>query len=221
MATSSSTRAVRGRAARWRAEARCHARRDVLHSLISDWNHGNAHFLRGVAARAARARPRRARVRAGRRVERREPRRASTARHRSPDSRRPTRSWCPPSTCTGLVISIWTACSTAPISSWCTSGTIRPWSRAIGERAAARRPFVLLFHDTHHRSVTDPHEMAAYDLADYDGVLAFGDVIRDVYVANGWAAARVDVARSRRHAALRAASGREARGRPRLDRQLG
>ena len=31
------------------------------HSLVSDWNHGNAHFLRGVVARAARARARGAR----------------------------------------------------------------------------------------------------------------------------------------------------------------
>ena len=41
------------------------------HSLLSDWNHGNAHFLRGVASELVGARPRRARLRAARRVERR------------------------------------------------------------------------------------------------------------------------------------------------------
>ena len=46
---------------------------------------------------------------------------------------------------------------------------------------------VALFHDTHHRSETDPATMAALDLKDYDGVLAFGDVIRQRYVEHGWA----------------------------------
>ena len=44
----------------------------------------------------------------------------------------------------------------------------------------------LLFHDTHHRSVSDRSSMAAYDLSNYDGVLAFGNVIRDVYLTEGW-----------------------------------
>ena len=30
--------------------------------------------------------------------------------------------------------------------------------------------------------------MAAYDLSEYDGVLAFGDVLRDLYLTRGWAA---------------------------------
>ena len=51
-------------------------------------------------------------------------------------------------------------------------------------RAPAQQRVIiaLLFHDTHHRSVTDPQSMAAYDLEHYDGVLAFGDVIRDLYL---------------------------------------
>jgi hypothetical protein len=49
---------------------------------------------------------------------------------------------------------------------------------------------VLLFHDSHHRSVTDPASMAAYDLDGYDGVLAFGDVIRDEYLGTGGPGAR-------------------------------
>jgi spore maturation protein CgeB len=57
----------------------------------------------------------------------------------------------------------------------------------IGAHRAANGGYVLLFHDTHHRSVTDRDGIAAYDLRHYDGVLAFGDVIRDAYLANGWA----------------------------------
>jgi spore maturation protein CgeB len=47
-------------------------------------------------------------------------------------------------------------------------------------------PFRLLFHDTHHRAVTERESMKAYDLTNYDGVLAFGKVIRDIYVKEGW-----------------------------------
>jgi spore maturation protein CgeB len=56
----------------------------------------------------------------------------------------------------------------------------------IGKHHASRGGYVLLFHDTHHRSVSDPDAMARYDLAHYDGVLAFGNVIRDLYLDRGW-----------------------------------
>jgi spore maturation protein CgeB len=46
--------------------------------------------------------------------------------------------------------------------------------------------FVLLFHDTHHRAVSAPHEMRAYDLDGYDGVLAFGATLARVYEGWGW-----------------------------------
>ena len=45
----------------------------------------------------------------------------------------------------------------------------------------------LLFHDTHHRAATASETMAAYRLEQYDGVLAFGNVVRDLYRAQGWA----------------------------------
>jgi len=59
--------------------------------------------------------------------------------------------------------------------------------RRIGQHRAAGGDYTLLFHDTHHRSLTDVSSMAAYELAAYDGVLAFGEVIRDRYVRAGWA----------------------------------
>jgi spore maturation protein CgeB len=43
-----------------------------------------------------------------------------------------------------------------------------------------------LFHDTHHRAVTERDSMKAYDLSHYDGVLAFGGMIRDLYLKEGW-----------------------------------
>ena len=45
----------------------------------------------------------------------------------------------------------------------------------------------LFFHDTHHRSVTDPDGMSRYDLTHYDGVLAFGESVREQYLKRGWA----------------------------------
>jgi spore maturation protein CgeB len=59
--------------------------------------------------------------------------------------------------------------------------------RALGELRKRGAPFRLLFHDTHHRSVTAAHEIARYDLSGYDGVLAFGSIVRDLYLRNGWA----------------------------------
>lgn len=58
---------------------------------------------------------------------------------------------------------------------------------ALGRRRAAGAKFKLLFHDTHHRAVTAPDELAAIDLDGYDGVLAFGEVLREIYVKRGWA----------------------------------
>ncbi|HWH04843.1 MAG TPA: glycosyltransferase, partial [Gaiellaceae bacterium] len=63
-----------------------------------------------------------------------------------------------------------------------------PWLVAAVGAARRRGGFRLLFHDTHHRAVTAPEEMARFDLDAYDGVLAFGSVIRDLYLERGWAA---------------------------------
>ena len=68
---------------------------------------------------------------------------------------------------------------------------VHEWSehalvKRIGEHRKHHR-YQLLFHDTHHRCVTEPGSMAAYDLQHYDGVLAFGSVIRDHYRKVGWA----------------------------------
>ena len=91
-------------------------------SVISDWNHGNAHFLRGIA----------------RELQRR-----------------------------GHDVDVY-----EPRSGWSRTNLVAEHGeRAIGEfRAAfpALRPRL-------------------YDLEHYDGVLAYGRVLRDVYVDRGWA----------------------------------
>ena len=59
--------------------------------------------------------------------------------------------------------------------------------RRIGEHRRNNSHYRLLFHDTHHRSVTDSSAMERYDLSCFDGVLAYGTRIRDIYLTNGWA----------------------------------
>ncbi|MFP2933048.1 glycosyltransferase [Pyxidicoccus sp. 3LG] len=59
--------------------------------------------------------------------------------------------------------------------------------KRVGERRARGGRFRLLFHDTHHRGVTAPHELERFDLKHYDGVLAFGDVLRRLYLERAWA----------------------------------
>ena len=57
---------------------------------------------------------------------------------------------------------------------------------AVGRVRKRGGRFTLLFHDTHHRAVSAPHEMRAYDLDAYDGVLAFGETLARVYERSGW-----------------------------------
>jgi spore maturation protein CgeB len=57
----------------------------------------------------------------------------------------------------------------------------------IGRRRVEGGSFALLFHDTHHRAVTAPGELERFDLDGFDGVLAFGEVLRQMYLKLGWA----------------------------------
>ncbi len=57
----------------------------------------------------------------------------------------------------------------------------------IGSRRAQGASFTLLFHDTHHRAVTAPEELERFDLEGFDGVLAFGNALHQIYLKLGWA----------------------------------
>lgn len=56
----------------------------------------------------------------------------------------------------------------------------------LGRLRKRGAPFTLLFQDTHHRAATAPGEMQKFDLSGYDGVLAFGQIIADIYRRHGW-----------------------------------
>lgn len=154
------------------------------HSVVSDWNHGNAHFLRGVAAElSARGHevvvhePADGWSRRNLLAERGEAALARFHRRFPIDAR----------TYELATLDLDHALDGADLV------LVHEWSdpelvRRVGQKRATGR-FRLLFHDTHHRSVTDPDAMAAYDLEHYDGVLAFGEVVRQIYLRRGWARA--------------------------------
>jgi len=152
------------------------------HSLQSCWNHGNAHFLRGLL-------------------------RELQARGHEVSALEPLGSWS--------LQKLLEDNGEAGLEAWClsypdlTSTTYDPtadptelvgdadlvimheWNEprlvaGVGALRAAGGRFTLLFHDTHHRAVSDPDAMRAFDLSGYDGVLAFGETLSDVYRRWGW-----------------------------------
>jgi len=153
------------------------------HSLLSDWNHGNAHFLRGVVSEL-RSRSYDVCVY--------EPKDAWSlqnllAEHGDDPIQRFRAAY--PS-----LESIRYNLKTLDLDAALDGADlviVHEWNdhnlvRRIGEHRDKVGGYRLLFHDTHHRSVSDRSSMAAYDLTHYDGVLAYGSVIRDIYLAQGW-----------------------------------
>ncbi|HEY2012864.1 MAG TPA: glycosyltransferase [Bryobacteraceae bacterium] len=154
------------------------------HSLVSDWNHGNAHFLRGIATEL---------VERGEDVRIFEPRDGWSLRNLISD--------CGSDAVAGFERAYPRIRSTfydlesldlAAALDGADAVIVHEWNEhqlvsRIGEYRARHGSFSLFFHDTHHRSVTDPASMAGYDLSHYDGVLAYGNVIRDIYRERRWA----------------------------------
>ncbi len=152
------------------------------HSLISDWNHGNAHFLRGVVREL---------LGRGHDVRVFEPANAwsveNLVRDHGDSAIAAFHAAYP-----GLDSRRYKHLDLDEALAGVDAVLVHEWNEPalvarIGEHRARNR-YTLLFHDTHHRMVTAPREMARYDLAHYDGVLAFGRVIRDLYRARGAAA---------------------------------
>ncbi|MCW2285347.1 spore maturation protein CgeB [Rhodoblastus acidophilus] len=152
------------------------------HSLLSCWNHGNAHFLRGVLRELALA---------GHDVRPMEPESSWSLGHllaehgeaglapfraAYPDLR-PTR-WSSPAQVRAAVDDA----DLVLVHEWNEPQLVS----ALGRMRMRGAPFTLLFHDTHHRAVSDPQAIRAFDLSGYDGVLAFGAALAEIYEKNGW-----------------------------------
>ena len=153
------------------------------HSLRSDWNHGNAHFLRGVLRDCRRR---------GMPVMGFEPADGWSARNLVAERG------------TAALVAWRRAYPEVPVTVYdparldldqALDGAdlvlVHEWNEPdLVARIAAHRKragrYLLLFHDTHHRLVTDPDAIAAFDLDGFDGVLAFGEVLAEAYRRRGW-----------------------------------
>ena len=155
----------------------------LTHSLVSDWNHGNAHFQRGLI-------------------------RALIARGHAAVAAEPADGWSRMNLLaeagTGALAAFHRAFPELVSVTYEGTGDIdaivedadvvvvHEWTDAaivahLGRRRAGGARWRLLFHDTHHRAVSAPEELARFELDGYDGVLAFGAVLAEVYRARGWA----------------------------------
>ncbi|WP_410216293.1 glycosyltransferase [Paracoccus sp. (in: a-proteobacteria)] len=152
------------------------------HSLVSDWNHGNAHFLRGVM-------------------------RSLNARGHQTLALEPSDSWSRQNLIADRgETALAEFDQTFPDLRWQDYGAnfaheqaldeadvviVHEWTDpALVARIGAHRRgsgrYQLLFHDTHHRAVSAGDDIAGMDLDGYDAVLAFGENLREHYLAAGW-----------------------------------
>ncbi len=154
------------------------------HSLISDWNHGNAHFLRGVSTGL---------LSRGHDVRVYEPESSWSLQNLLAEyGGKPVRDFrrAYPHLQTNLyrpeLLDLDRALDGADLV------IVHEWNdptlvKRVGRHRIGQRRWRLLFHDTHHRSITRPEEIAAFELENFDGVLAFGEKVRRVYLERGWA----------------------------------
>ena len=153
------------------------------HSLISDWNHGNAHFLRGVVSEL---------LERGHEVDVYEPMtgwslanlidaqgEVAVEQFHEAFPELSSRRYCAATLDLDRALD---GADVVIVHEW----NEPQWIARVGARAA-QAGCKVLFHDTHHRSVTEADSMAALDLRHYDGVLAFGQTVAEKYSRGGWA----------------------------------
>ena len=152
------------------------------HSLASCWNHGNAHFLRGVLREL---------IALGHTVEAYEPEGAwsleNLLRDHGPAGLDRFREAYPdltsePYSEIDAVVERTADADVVILHEWNDPAL----AAALGARRKAGARYTLLFHDTHHRAVSAPDEMRRFDLSGFDGILAFGETLAAVYRDWGW-----------------------------------
>jgi spore maturation protein CgeB len=153
------------------------------HSIRSDWNNGNAHFLRGLL-------------------------RELVALHHSVRIYEPQEGWSETNLLTEelapqalaqfhatypeLQISPYAPAQINDSEHWraelrgCDVVILHEWNEPelaqclLTLRAALG--YRLLFHDTHHRASSAAAQIKRFGIAEFDGVLAFGDALRNIYL---------------------------------------
>jgi spore maturation protein CgeB len=152
------------------------------HSILSDWNHGNAHFLRGIVHELQKR---------GHQVQVYEPQGGWSLQNLiegyGEEKLDELKQYYP------TISTNFYTLETLDLDAVLKDADlvlVHEWSehelvRRVGEHRTSHN-YQLLFHDTHHRAVTERESMAKYDLRHYDGVLAFGNVIKELYLREGW-----------------------------------
>jgi spore maturation protein CgeB len=153
------------------------------HSLVSDWNHGNAHFLRGVASEL---------LARGYQLRIFEPEdswsRENVLREAGNDAIEAFHRAFPRLSSTQYQI------GNLKLDEWLDGvdlAIVHEWNHprlisALGEYRRRNHGLRLFFHDTHHRALTAREELARFDLQDYDAVLAYGGSLKSSYELHGW-----------------------------------
>ncbi|AZO08370.1 MULTISPECIES: glycosyltransferase [unclassified Mesorhizobium] len=152
------------------------------HSVVSDWNHGNAHFQRGIMREL---------IARGHHAFALEPAdgwsRSNLLAEKGSFAVERFRKDFPelmPVTYDGAFEhEAWLAKADVVI--------VHEWTdpelvARIGRARASGGNFTLLFHDTHHRAVSATQSISALNLDHYDGVLVFGEALRESYLRAGW-----------------------------------
>jgi spore maturation protein CgeB len=157
--------------------------RFFAHSWVSDWNHGNAHFLRGLVREL---------IRLKHEVRCYEQSGAWSLANLLPVEGELGRQ---------AIEEFWRTFPELDVHFYHNDAGFREFAREelrgadvvvvhewnppeVVEAIAGHKQelgFRLLFHDTHHRAYSNPKEMLRLPLSAFDGVLAFGEAIRRIY----------------------------------------
>ena len=150
------------------------------HSLASCWNHGNAHFLRGVLREL---------IARGHDARAAEPVDGWSLRHMLAEPGGRQAADAASAIAPGVAYrpeqaeALTDGADLVIVHEWNDPALVA----RLGRMRASGARFTLLFHDTHHRAVSAPDEMRGYELDGYDGVLAFGEALAAIYRGWGWA----------------------------------
>ncbi|HEV7416935.1 MAG TPA: glycosyltransferase [Tianweitania sediminis] len=152
------------------------------HSLVSDWNHGNAHFLRGVmrdlVARGFEAHALEPIESWSRQNLRQDQGQAAVDRFSDDFPTLRSEQYDDGFDHEAALA----AADVVLVHEWTDPALVA----RIGKIRREGGRFSLLFHDTHHRAVSAEQDIGGLDLSGYDAVLAFGETLRERYLKAGW-----------------------------------
>ncbi len=151
-----------------------------VHSLISDWNHGNAHFLRGICSEL---------IARGHQLKVYEPFDAWSVvqliKSEGPLHLKEFQRAYP-----NLSSIRYRAINPAEALRGIDLAIAHEWNEpelinSLSQYCRKQSNPILFFHDTHHRAVSDPIFFDRLDLSGFDGVLAYGEALAKVYRDRG------------------------------------